>query len=78
LPVFGQKYSLADFFVYDATLEQKIDEIFDNLNDTSRVGQMIIPAAGRLGKSEEHINSLDSKKIHWRDDFIKWHQGGIY
>lgn len=62
LPSFGQKYSLADFFIYDADLEQKIDEIFDNLNDTSRVGQMIIPAAGRLGKSEEHINSLIQKK----------------
>lgn len=58
---FGQTYSLRDFFTYDAGLEQKIDEIFDELNDTSRAGQMIIPAAGRLGKSQEHINGLLAK-----------------
>ncbi len=57
-PVFGQNYSLTDFFVYDAELEQKIDEIFDSLNDTTRAGQMIIPAAGRHGKSQAHINKL--------------------
>jgi beta-N-acetylhexosaminidase len=57
----SQNYKLADFFRYDAALEQKIDSIFDNLNDTSRVGQMIIPAAGRLGKSQEHLNMLLAK-----------------
>lgn len=59
--VLGQTYSLKDFFVYDANLEQKVDSVFDNLNDTSRVGQMIIPAAGRLGKSQEHLNKLIAK-----------------
>ncbi|MFT4600162.1 MAG: beta-N-acetylhexosaminidase [Arenicella sp.] len=58
---FAQKYELNDFFKYDAKLEQKVDSIFDELNDTSRVGQMIIPAAGRLGKSQEHLNELISK-----------------
>jgi beta-N-acetylhexosaminidase len=57
----GQKYQLSDFFVYDATLEQKVDSVFEAMNDTSRVGQMIIPAAGRLGKSQEHLNNLISK-----------------
>lgn len=58
---FGQQYKLSDFFKYDADLEQKIDEIFDGLNDTTRAGQMIIPAAGRLGKSQEHLNALLAK-----------------
>jgi beta-N-acetylhexosaminidase len=58
---YAQKYELNDFFIYDAHLEQKIDSIFDGLNDTSRVGQMIIPAAGRLGKSQEHLNVLIAK-----------------
>lgn len=56
-----KQYQLHDFFRYDAELEQKIDDIFDSLNDTSRIGQMIIPAAGRLGKSQEHLNSLLAK-----------------
>lgn len=55
---FAQQYDLTDFFRYDARLEQKIDSVFDSMNDSSRVGQMIIPAAGRLGKSQEHLNSL--------------------
>ncbi|MFT5820678.1 MAG: beta-N-acetylhexosaminidase [Crocinitomix sp.] len=61
LTSFAQDYSLSDFFVYDAELEQKIDDVFDGLNDTSRAGQMIIPAAGRLGKSQEHLNTLLAK-----------------
>ncbi|MEO9533013.1 MAG: glycoside hydrolase family 3 N-terminal domain-containing protein [Crocinitomicaceae bacterium] len=58
---FSQDYKLSDFFVYDAQLEQKIDSIFDRMNDTAKVGQMIIPAAGRLGKSQEHLNGLLAK-----------------
>ena len=56
----SQQYTLQDFFVYDANLAQKTDSIFNTLTDTSRIGQMIIPAAGRLGKSDEHINYLAS------------------
>jgi len=58
----SQNYTLQDFFVYDAVLAQKTDSIFNTLNDTVRVGQMIIPAAGRLGKSDEHIKSLIKKQ----------------
>lgn len=60
-PVFSQHYSLEDFFSYDATLEQRIDDVFESLNDTTRAGQMIVPAAGRLGKSQEHLNALLTK-----------------
>jgi beta-N-acetylhexosaminidase len=55
------QYSLKDFFIYDATLEQKVDSVFESMNDTSRIGQMIVPAAGRLGKSQEHLNGLIEK-----------------
>ena len=59
--LFAQTYQLTDFLKYDANLEQKVDEIFDGLNDTSRAGQMIVAAAGRLGKSQEHLNDLLAK-----------------
>ena len=55
------QYTLSDFFVYDADLEQKVDDVFETLNDTSRAGQMIIPAAGRHGKPQEHLNQLLAK-----------------
>lgn len=54
----SQQYTLQDFYVYDANLAQKTDSIFNTLTDTSRIGQMIIPAVGRLGKSDEHIKYL--------------------
>ena len=31
------------------------------MNDTLRVGQMIVPATGRLGKSTAHVTGLASK-----------------
>ncbi len=59
---FSQKYSLEDFFIYDAELAQKTDSIFQTLSDTAKVGQMILPAGGRLGKSDEHLINLIQKK----------------
>lgn len=59
--LFAQKYTLSDFFIYDASLEQKVDDVFETLNDTTIVGQMIIPAAGRYGKSQDHLNKLIEK-----------------
>ncbi len=57
----AQRFSLSDFFMYDAKLEQVTDSIFETLNDTARVGQMIIPAAGGHGKPTEHLNTLLQK-----------------
>lgn len=59
---FSQEYTLQDFFTYNATLAQKTDSIFNTLNDTSCVGQMIVPAAGQHGKSDKHVLSLIQKK----------------
>lgn len=61
LTPFSQRFTLQDFFLYDAELEQLTDSIFDLLNDTSRVGQMIIPAAGGHGKPTEYLNQLIAK-----------------
>ena len=58
---FSQTYSLKDFYKSDIVLGNKIDSIFNLLNDTSRVGQMIVPAIGRLGKSRDHVLALAKK-----------------
>jgi beta-N-acetylhexosaminidase len=55
-------YTLKDFYSYNPDLDQKVAEVFDELSDTARVGQMIIPAAGRLGKSQSHLNELIKKQ----------------
>ena len=58
---FSQGYSLKDFYKSDIVLDNKTDSIFNLLNDTSRVGQMIVPAIGRLGKSRDHVLALAKK-----------------
>jgi beta-N-acetylhexosaminidase len=52
------RFSIADFYLYNPQLEQKIDEHFAQLTDEQRVGQMLIQAAGKLGKPTETINKL--------------------
>ncbi|MGB3617572.1 MAG: glycoside hydrolase family 3 N-terminal domain-containing protein [Catalinimonas sp.] len=54
----AQSYTLADFYRYKPTLEHRTDQIFDALTDAQRVGQMIVPAVGRLGKPTAHVAKL--------------------
>ena len=54
-------FTLADFLTENEWLNQKVESIFQTMNDTIRVGQMIVPATGRLGKSTEHVTSLAEK-----------------
>ncbi|NVK66201.1 MAG: hypothetical protein HWE22_16540, partial [Flavobacteriales bacterium] len=39
-------------------LAKKVDSVFNTLSDTSKIAQLIMPAAGRLGHSEERIQYL--------------------
>ena len=59
--VFSQDFNLNDFFKNDLKLSHKVDSIFELLNDTTRIGQMIVPAIGRYGKSRDHVYNLASK-----------------
>ncbi|MFK7786227.1 MAG: glycoside hydrolase family 3 N-terminal domain-containing protein [Crocinitomicaceae bacterium] len=46
-------------FLTDRTdLSKKVDSVFKTLSDESKVAQLIMPAAGRLGHSEERIKYL--------------------
>ena len=56
-----QSYSLDNFYKSDTILDKKVDSIFNHLNDTTRIGQMIVPAIGRLGKSRDHVLDLAEK-----------------
>jgi beta-N-acetylhexosaminidase len=57
---YGQerKHSLQDFYNYNPTIEHQVDEIFNTLNDTTRVAQMIVTSAGELGKPENVVLKL--------------------
>ena len=58
LPVNAQNYKLQSFYDNDTILEQKVNKVFYSMNDTTRVVQMIITSAGRLGKSEKIVYNL--------------------
>lgn len=51
-------FSIEDFYTYDPVLEHEVDRIFHSLNDTTRVAQMIVTSAGKLGKSDEVVYKL--------------------
>lgn len=59
--IISQSFSLEDFYYYNPNLQKEVDRIFDELNDTNRVGQLIVPAVGRLGKPDEHVIDLCKK-----------------
>ncbi|MEC7955276.1 MAG: hypothetical protein VX141_05220, partial [Bacteroidota bacterium] len=54
-------FTLADFLTKNTNLDEKVEAVFKQMNDTLRVGQMIVPATGRLGKSTAHVTALASK-----------------
>ncbi|CAG5078374.1 glycoside hydrolase family 3 N-terminal domain-containing protein [Parvicella tangerina] len=60
IPERGQ-FSLTDFYDYDPDLERKVDEVFNTLNDTLIVGQLIVPAVGKHGKETTHVVELAEK-----------------
>jgi len=51
-------FSLKDFLNDDSLLNQKVEEIFNTLNDTERVAQMIMTSAGNNGKPFETVQKL--------------------
>lgn len=57
----AQDYTLNDFYNKNSSLDSIVDSHFDKMNDTIRVGQMIVPSVGRLGKSRSHVIDLASK-----------------
>ena len=60
------------FLNINPSISNKTDSIFNLLNDTTRIGQMIVPAIGRLGKSRDHVYNLASKGWIGGDTIIKW------
>jgi beta-N-acetylhexosaminidase len=59
-----RQFSLKDFLTDDSILNSKVDFIFNTLNDSEKVAQMIFASAGNNGKPFETVNRLIlNKKI---------------
>ena len=61
-PQLQASFTLEDYFSKSKTLEQKVDEAFNKLNDQERVAQMIIASLGKLGKPYPAVKTLIQEK----------------
>jgi beta-N-acetylhexosaminidase len=74
------KFKISDFLTENKSLEEKVKTIFESLDDTARVAQLIMPAVGRLGESQATILKLiQQRKIGGilmlngtKEEFTKW------
>jgi beta-N-acetylhexosaminidase len=55
---YSQSLELTNFFQYNPEVENRVDEVFNALNDTQRVAQMIVTSAGELGKPADTVYKL--------------------
>lgn len=79
---FSQKdqFTLNDYLKENSKLDKKVDSIFNSLNENDRVAQLIMPAIGRYGMTEDTIKLLtEQKKIGGllllngtKDQFTNW------
>lgn len=51
-------YKLIDFYTENPTLDIKVNMIYDRMSEEQRIGQMIVPAAGKLGKPTDYVIKL--------------------
>ncbi len=50
------KFKLSDFLVENSFLDKEVNRIFESMDDTAIVAQLIMPAVGRLGQKKETID----------------------
>lgn len=62
--VFGQNksFTLNDFYDYNPELNAQVDQYFNQLSPSDRVAQMIMPAIGKYGDTEDKINKWVKNK----------------
>ncbi len=72
--------TIGDYFSTSKNIDERVDNLFSKLSDEEKVAQLIMPAMGRLGQTEETIMKLvAAKKIGGvlmlngtKEQFTKW------
>ncbi len=80
LPKVETSYKLEDFLKENPQLDKDVEAIFNSLDDTAIVAQLIMPAVGRLGQTTATINKhIENRQIGGvlmlngtKDEFTKW------
>jgi len=59
----GIVFQLSDFLTENRELDAKVDFIFKSLDDTARIAQLIMPAMGKYGQTDEVIYKLVNNRL---------------
>src|SRR5690606_19014635 len=62
LPEIKHSYTLTDFLSENKQLDQDVDALYQSLDDTAIVAQLIMPAVGRLGNTPNSIKALINRR----------------
>jgi beta-N-acetylhexosaminidase len=79
-PKVKTKFQLIDFLSNNEELDNEVNYVFSQLDDTAIVAQLIMPAVGRLGQTKETIDQHIKERIiggvlmlnGTKDEFTKW------
>ena len=79
-PALSHTFKINDFLSDNKQLEKDVDSIFNTLSNETKVGQLIMPAVGRLGETNELITQkIKENKIGGvlmlngtKDEFTNW------
>lgn len=58
-----KKFQLKDFLGSDKSLDQAVDEVFKQLDDTAIVAQLVMPAVGKYGQTTETIEQHIQQRV---------------
>jgi len=56
-------FKLSDYLTENPNLSKMVDSIYNSIDDTARVAQLIMPAIGKWGQTEEIINKLVNNRL---------------
>lgn len=59
----NQEFKLQDYLTSNAILDSLVELTFAQMDDTARVAQLLMPAAGRLGESNQKIEKYIQKRL---------------
>ena len=62
-PIHKSNFTLSDYLSENDSLDDYVDSIFQTLNETEIVAQLIMPAVGRLGQSKATIDKLSKDHL---------------
>ena len=79
-PTINHSFTIKDFLADNKQLEKDVDSIFNTLTDETKVAQLLMPAVGRLGETNELItNKIKENKIGGvlmlngtKEEFTNW------